>query len=126
MSSDNLHVNMGNKAKATKKYAIRAVIFQEGEWLCAQCLEYDLVAQAKTLPKLCRALQQLVLGHVAVRLRHGQQPFRDVPRAPDKYWTMFRLSRLTLPAPMFKVGVLRSHGIVVAPPEVRIAVPSAA
>ena len=84
------------------------------------------MAQAKTLPKLCRALQRLVVGHVAVRLRHGQPPFRDVRRAPDKYWMMFRLSRLTLPAPMFKIGTLRSHGIIVAPPEVRIAVPSAA
>jgi len=126
VGSDNLHVNVGTKARAAKKYAIRAVVFQEGEWLCAQCLEYDLVAQAKTLPTLCRALQQLVVGHVALRLRHSQQPFRDVPRAPEKYWTMFRQSRLTLPAPLFKLGVLRSHGFIVGPPQIRIAVPSAA
>src|SRR5438874_4422498 len=116
---------MGTKTGASRKYAIRAVVFQEGEWLCAQCLEYNLVAQAKSLPKLCRALQQLIVGHVVVRLRHGQQPFRDLPRAPAKYWTMFQ-SRLVLPAPMFKLGMLRSHGVVVAPPQVRIAVPSAA
>jgi len=35
-------------------------------------------------------------------------------------------SRLKLPAPMFKLGVLRSRGVVVAPPQVRIAAPSAA
>ena len=104
MGSDNLHVSMGTKARAARTYAIRAVVFQEGKWLCAQCLEYDLVAQAKTLPTLCRALQLLVVGHVAVRLRHGQQPFRDMPRAPEKYWTMFRQSRLVLPAPMFKLS----------------------
>jgi hypothetical protein len=117
---------MGTKTKAARKYAIRAVVFQEGDWLCAQCLEYDLVAQARSLPKLCRALQQLVVGHVAVRVRHGRQPFRDLPRAPEKYWTMFRQSRLALPAPMFKLGALKSHGILVAPPQVRIAAPSAA
>src|SRR5213080_3956349 len=103
---------MGSRARAPRKYAIRAVVFQEGEWLCA-----------KSLPKLCRALQQLIVGHVVVRLRHGQQPFRDLPRAPAKYWTMFRESRLALPAPMFKLGALRSHGVVVAPPQIRIAVP---
>jgi hypothetical protein len=39
---------MGNKPRVARKYAVRAVVFQEGEWLCAQCLEYDLAVQAKT------------------------------------------------------------------------------
>ena len=117
---------MKRRSRVQRKYAIRAVVFQEGEWLCAQCLEYDLVAQAKSLPKLCRALQELVVGHVAVRLHHGQRPFRDLPRAPAKYWAMFRDARLAIPAPMFKLGALKTRGVVVAPPQVRIAVPSAA
>lgn len=126
MGDDNLQVSMGTRSRAAKKYAIRAVVFQEGEWLCAQCLEYDLVAQAKSLQQLSKALQRLIVGHVAVRLRHKQQPFRDLPRAPEKYWAMFRRSRLTLPAPMFRLGALKSRGIVVAPPQIRIAAPSAA
>ena len=126
MGGDNLQVSMGTRARAAKKYAIRAVVFQEGEWLCAQCLEYDLVVQAKSLQQLSKALQRLIVGHIAVRLRHKQQPFRDLPRAPEKYWAMFRRSRLTLPAPMFRLGALKSHGIVVAPPQIRIAAPSAA
>jgi hypothetical protein len=89
-------------------------------------LEYDLLVQAKNLQQLSRALQRLIVGHVAVRLRHKQQPFRDLPRAPEKYWAMFRRSRLKLPAPMFNLRVLKSHGVVVAPPQVRIAAPSAA
>jgi hypothetical protein len=44
----------------------------ESLWLCAQCLEYDLVAQAKSLQQLSKALQRLIVGHVAVRLRHKQ------------------------------------------------------
>ena len=126
MGGDNLPVSMGTRARTAKKYAIRAVVFQEGEWLCAQCLEYDLVAQAKSLRQLSKALQRLIVGHVAVRLRHKQQPFRDLPRAPEKYWAMFRRSRLTLPAPMFRLGALKSRGVVVAPPQIRIAAPSAA
>jgi hypothetical protein len=126
VASDNLDVGMGSRARAGKKYAIRAVVFQEGDRLCAQCLEYDLVAQAKSLPRLCLALQQLIMGHVALRIHHKQQPFRDLPRAPEKYWAMFRRSRLALPAPMFKLSALKSHGVVVAPPQIRIAAPSAA
>ena len=121
-----LRVGMGTRARTPKKYVIRAVVFQEGEWLCAQCLEYDLVAQAKSLRQLSRALKRLIVGHVAVRLRHRQQPFRDLPRAPEKYWAMFRHSRLTLPAPMFRLDILKSHGVVIAPPQLRIAAPSAA
>ena len=123
---DSLQVGMGTRVRTPRKYVIRAVVFQEGDWLCAQCLEYDLVAQAKSLRQLSRALQRLIVGHVAVRLRHKQRPFRDLPRAPEKYWAMFRQSRLTLPAPMFRLDILKSHGVVVAPPQLRIAAPSAA
>ena len=125
MRSDNV-VGMGKKPRVARKYSIRAVVFQEGEWLCAQCLEYDFVVQAKTLQQLSRALQLFIVGHITVRLRHKQPPFNDLPRAPEKYWAMFRRSRLKLPAPIFKLGVLKSNGIVVAPPRVRIAAPSAA
>jgi hypothetical protein len=117
---------MGRRSRVVRKYAIRAVVFQEGEWLCARCLEYDFVVQAKTLQQLSKALQVFILGHIAVRLRHNQRPFRDLRRAPEKYWAMFRQSRLRLPAPMFKLGVLKSRGVVIAPPQIRIAAPSAA
>src|SRR5438309_6891500 len=119
-------VSMASKPRLPRKYAVRAVVFQEGEWLCARCLEYDFVVQAKTLQCLSRARQLFIVGHIAVRLRHNQRPFRDLRRAPEKYWAMFRRSRLKLPAPMFKLGVLKAHGVVVAPPQVRIAAPSAA
>ena len=119
-------ISMHRRPRAVRKYVIRAVVFQEGEWLCAQCLEYNLVAQAKSLNQLSRALQRLIVAHVAVRLRHKQQPFRDLPRAPEKYWAMFKRSRLKLPAPMFRIGALRSRGVVVAVPRVRVAAPSAA
>ena len=126
MGDDSLQVDMSTRSRTTKNYAIRAVIFQEGDWLCAQCLEYDLVAQARSLRQLSRALQRLIVGHVAVRLRHKKPPFRDLPRAPEKYWAMFRQSRLALPAPMFRLDTLKSRGIVVAPPQLRVAVPSPA
>jgi len=76
MWGDNV-VSMGSKPRAARKYSVRAVVFQEGEWLCAQCLEYDLMVQAKNLQQLSRALQKLIVGHIVVRLRHKQQPFRD-------------------------------------------------
>jgi hypothetical protein len=109
-----------------KRYTIRAVVFQEGDWLCVQCLEYDLVAQAKSLPKLSRAFHQLIMGHIAVRIRHKQQPFEGLARAPQKYWKMFQRSRLALPTEMFSLNGVKKHGFVVRPPELRVAPPTAA
>jgi len=125
MGGDNV-VSMRNRARTVKRYANRAKVFQEGEWLCARCLEYGFVVQARTLPQLSRALQLFLVGHIAVRLRHNQRPFHDLRRAPEKYWSMFRQSRLRLPAPVFKIGVLKSNGVVIAPPQIRIVAPSAA
>jgi hypothetical protein len=31
------------------KTKLRVVIFQEGNWLCAHCLEYDFAMQARSL-----------------------------------------------------------------------------
>jgi hypothetical protein len=84
------------------------------------------VVQAKTPPQLSRALQLFLVGHIAVRLRHNQRPFHDLRRAPEMYWAMFRKSRLRLPTPMFKIGVMKSNGVVVAPPQIRIAASDAA
>lgn len=115
------------KAKPSiKRYTIRAVVFQEGDWLCVQCLEYDLVTQAKSLPQLYKAFHRLIIGHIAVRVRHKQQPFTGLAPAPQKYWAMFRRSRLTLPAQMFSFNGAKTQGFVVRPPELRVAPPTAA
>jgi hypothetical protein len=112
------------KAKArTKRYTIRAVVFQEGDWLCVQCLEYDLATQAKNLPQLYKAFNRLIIGHIALRVRHNQRPFAGLARAPQKYWTMFRRSRLALPTQTFR---LKTQGFVVRPSEFRVAPPTAA
>jgi hypothetical protein len=109
-----------------RRYVIRAVIFQDGDWLCVQCLDYDLAAQAKSLSQLNKAFHRLIIGHVALRLRHKQRPFQGLPRAPQKYWVMFQRSKLSLPAQMFPVNGLKTRGVVVAPPVVRVAPPAAA
>ncbi len=76
---------------------MRVVIFQEGEWLCAQVLEYDLAVQAKSLSSAYRRLRRMLEGHIAVRLAHGKPPFVDLRPAPRKYWNMFRRSRIPRP-----------------------------
>ena len=104
---------------------IRVVIFQEGEWLCAQVLEYDLAVQARSLAGVYRRLRRMLEGHIAVRLAHGKQPFVDLRPAPRKYWAMFRRSRIPLPTQMFPLPVAHRK-IRIPRPEVRVAGPVAA
>ena len=104
---------------------MRVVIFQEGEWLCAQVLEYDLAVQAKSLSSAYRQLRRMLEGHIAVRLAHDKQPFVDLRPAPRKYWTKFRRSRIPLPTQLFPFPV--GHRKIRIPrPEVRVAGPLAA
>jgi hypothetical protein len=112
------------RTKAAHKITLRAVVFQEGDWLCVQCLEYNLATQARTLHQLHKSLHRLILGHIAVRRRHKQRPFEGLPRAPRKYWDMFERSKISLPA---QIGFqpVESNGVVVTPPEVRVAQPAA-
>src|SRR5437870_5798397 len=96
---------------------LRIVVFQEGDWLCAQYVDFDLSAQARTLRQLYRALDRLIQGHVAVRRRHNLAPFADLPPAPRKYREMFERSKIELPA---QIVQLNAHGIVIPPPRVRV------
>ena len=69
---------------------ISAVLFQEGEQWVAQCLEYDIAAQAETLKELVEyELQRVLVGHISVSLETGRVPFENVPAAPREYWDLW-------------------------------------
>jgi hypothetical protein len=107
---------------ARKTYSIKALVFQEGEWLSAQCLEYNLATQARTLPELSYELQRLIFGHIATRLANGLEPFADLERAPQRFWDMYERSKIpletdTLPFKVRKQPVKVTPKLRVAPPE---------
>ena len=99
---------------------LRVVVFQEGKWLSAQFLEYDIATQARTLDDLCYELQRIIVGHIATSKKLGKKPFEGVPQAPQKFWDMFARSRIPLSSPRvtFKPPFAR---IKVPPPELRVA-----
>lgn len=75
---------------------IHIVLFQRDRWWIAQCLEYDIGAQAHTLNDAIYELQRSVVGHVAIAIKCGKQPFADLPAAPDFYWKKFQGTALRL------------------------------
>jgi hypothetical protein len=101
--------------------AIRVLIFQEGDWLSAQCLDYDLATQARTLSDLWYELHRIIYGHVLTRIREGKKPFADLPKAPKKYWDMFAQSKIPLSPPARPSFRIRKPGVRIARPQVRLA-----
>jgi predicted RNase H-like HicB family nuclease len=99
---------------------LRVVIFQEGEWLCAHCLEYDFSTQAKTLHDLRDAIEHVIVGHVAISLENGLKPFGKRRRAPEKYWALFKRSKIELPPRTFRIA-LGTRGVKIPTPEIRVA-----
>lgn len=99
---------------------LRIVIFQEGEWLCAHCLEYDFSTQAKSLDDLRYDLERMIVGHIAVSLANGLKPFRNGKRAPEKYWMMFKRSKICLPQQSFGLKI-KKRGVKIPTPEIRVA-----
>jgi hypothetical protein len=69
---------------------IRAVLFEEGEAWSAQCLDYDIAAQAKTLPELHDELVRVLAVHVAASVQLGREPFAGIGAAPAKFWELYQ------------------------------------
>ena len=79
------------------EYKIEAILFERdhGEWV-AQCLQYDIGAQAETLADLAYQLQRSIVGHIVIALENGLEPLECLPPAPDEYWEMWRKATITV------------------------------
>jgi hypothetical protein len=76
----------------------RVVMFKSGDSWVAQCLEHDIAAQAKTPQDVPYQLERAIVGHLAIAKHQVLVPFENVPKAPERYWKMFK-SGLKVEAP---------------------------
>lgn len=111
---------VGARLRAVSNTKLRIVIFQEGDWLSAHCLEYDFATQARNLADLRYDLERMIVGHIAVSLENGLKPFRKRRRAPEKYWALFRRSKISLPPQSFGLHI-KKRGVKIPTPEIRVA-----
>lgn len=75
---------------------IQVVIFQDDKWWVAQCLQYDIGAQADNPTEVLYQLERSLVGHVAICGHVGKEPFVDLPPAPQKYWSLWDGAKVTL------------------------------
>jgi hypothetical protein len=67
---------------------IHAVVFREGGWWIAQCIEHDLVGLARTREALPDALCRQLQTQIEIDLEAGEEPFANLPAAPARFWKM--------------------------------------
>ena len=76
-----------------------AVIYPEGAVYIAQCLEYDIVSQGKTITQANERLVRNIAATLFVCVESGKQPFEGVPAAPRQFWEMFDSATLEISSP---------------------------
>lgn len=78
-------------------YVVDVVLFERdpGEWV-AQCLQYDIGAQAGTLPDLLYELQRSLVGHMVIAFENEIEPFVSLPAAPEEYWEKWKTAKATV------------------------------
>lgn len=96
---------------------IRAVLFREGEWWVAQCLEFDLATQARTLKDLHYELEKLLIGQLVAGEASGREPFKGLPKAPAKYWDLWEEAGSTV-AP--RTRSFDEHSLRSSPPRLEL------
>lgn len=102
-------------------FRISAVLFQEGEWWSAQCLEYDIAAQAKSLPDLRYELQRVLVSHISVSSELGREPFDGIGPAPQKFWKMFEEAKMSVVSDDLPFRLAKPSSFSAVAPKLKIA-----
>jgi len=100
MESHNVTLTSGGPGKSNDSAFELSVLFMEGDGVwSAQCLEYDIAAQAKTLNDLFYEMERVLVSQLALDEELGRKPFEGIARAPRKYWDAFERSQTTMDRP---------------------------
>jgi len=94
----------------------------ESAWV-AECLEYDIGAQGKTIEQAKLAFAKTLASQIVVDIAHGRQPLEGIGPSPDDVWQRYesaeplREESFTLPKeamPAFLADQLVRHELRVA------------
>jgi hypothetical protein len=81
----------GEEVSVMRPQTIRILCIEDKErgWWSAQCLEYDLAAQAKTFHDLVYEIQRVVTVQVMASKEIGVVPFVNLRAAPAVFWQIY-------------------------------------
>src|SRR5207244_11393778 len=73
---------------STMVLTIRVLVFREGDWWIAQCLEHDICIQARTVEDIRPELERVLTAHYLLT-ESSKTPFHGMPRAPQVFWDRY-------------------------------------
>jgi hypothetical protein len=96
------------------------LVREDNRWV-AQCLEYDVAAQADTIPEVKNAFERAFACQVAVDVCHGHEPMQNVPKAPKFYHEWFEKAEVLSDRPSYRQHMGKGLEIQTHMKEMRIA-----
>jgi hypothetical protein len=87
---------MAREISPPRPYKIHAVVFTEGPWCVAQCLEYDIATRARSMSALYQEVERIIAAYILLAQKEGREPFANIPKAPKRFWQMYKDANLSL------------------------------
>ena len=75
-------------------FAISVLLRHEGSGWAAQCLEYDIAAQGRTLAEAKSALEKAFVAQIIIDIVNHKVPLSDIPAAPREYYHAFEKAEI--------------------------------
>jgi len=98
----------------------RAVPARGNGW-AAQCLEYDIAGQGKTIAEAKDRLEKSFVGQIIIDAKFGNPPLAGVQPAPREYWEMVkRAERLMDRKPFYIENLPPAYMIRAAADDMRV------
>ena len=87
---------LNDEGSEERLFNLSILFFEHDNGWSAQCLEYDIATQAESLGALYREVERVLTAHLGIAKEKGRIPFEGLPKAPDRYWEIFKNSDLEL------------------------------
>ncbi len=68
---------------------IRVLFFKDGQNWVAQGLEYDMVAQGRTIKETQNMFERVFVGNIIINIENGIEPLSQFKPAPKYFFNMF-------------------------------------
>lgn len=72
-----------------EKKHLKVIVIPEGDYLVAQCLDYDIAVQALGITELQDRFKTAIETHAYLAKESGETPFENLQQAPQEYWRLW-------------------------------------
>lgn len=72
-------------------HTLQVLLYKQEDWWIAQCLEYDIAAQAKSTEDVLYEISRLFVSRFVAAEEVGiKDPLESLPPAPEEFWKMYK------------------------------------